>query len=88
MLDSRTATTPATDEALRNLQAAVEHDPTLIEAYFLIGRLNMLPLEGADPKRFRGDDLIELLDDDPSQKSEALRMRSRCRQRLRQRWPI
>ena len=67
------------DEALRNLQAAVEHDPTLIEAYFLIGRLNMLPLEGADPKAVleATTQLIELLDDDPSQKSEALWMRSR-----------
>lgn len=67
------------DEALRNLQAAVEHDPTLIEAYFLIGRLNMLPLEGADPKAVleATTQVIELLDDDPSQKSEALWMRSR-----------
>ncbi len=67
------------DEALRNLQAAVEHDPTLIEAYFLIGRLNMLPLEGADPKAVleATTQAIELLDDDPSQKSEALWMRSR-----------
>ena len=67
------------DEALRNLQSAVEHDPTLIEAYFLIGRLNMLPLEGADPKAVleATTQVIELLDDDPSQKSEALWMRSR-----------
>ena len=67
------------DEALQSLSQAIEHDPTLIEAHFLIARLNMLPLPGGDPKAIleATTKLIELLDEDPAQKSEALWMRSR-----------
>ncbi|MCH1494499.1 MAG: tetratricopeptide repeat protein [Rubripirellula sp.] len=67
------------DEALESLSTAIEHDPSLIEAYFLIARLNMLPLPGGDPKAVleATTKVIELLEDDPAQKSEALWMRAR-----------
>ena len=67
------------DEALESLATAIEHDPSLIEAYFLIARLNMLPLPGGDPKAVleATTKVIELLEDDPAQKSEALWMRAR-----------
>ena len=67
------------DQALESLSAAIEHDPTLIEAYLLIARLNMLPIPGGDPKAVleATTKLIELLEDDPAQKSEALWMRAR-----------
>ena len=66
------------DEALRELAKAVEHDPTLVEAYLLIARLNMLPLPGGDQKSVldASAKAIELLKDDPLQQSEAYWMRS------------
>jgi tetratricopeptide (TPR) repeat protein len=68
------------DEALAGLEQAIEYDPSLIEAYFLIARLNMLPLPGGDPESVLKvtTKVIELLDDDPMQKSEALWMRARA----------
>lgn len=67
------------DQALDSLEQAVEFDPSLVEAYILIARLNMLPIAGADPKAVlsAATKAIELLEDDPSQQSEAYWMRAR-----------
>ena len=67
------------DEALTSLEQAIEYDPSLIEAYILVARLNMLPIPGGDSDAVlrTTTKVIELLEDDPKQKSEALWMRSR-----------
>lgn len=64
------------DEALRSLEKAVDNDPTLVEAYLLIARLNLLP--GGDPEAITGatTKAIELLEDDPIEQSAAYLLRA------------
>ncbi len=64
------------DEALRGLEQAVKNDPTLVEAWFLIARLNLLP--GGDPEAIAEATTraIELLEDDPVEQSAAYVLRA------------
>ncbi|TWU60116.1 tetratricopeptide repeat protein [Rubripirellula tenax] len=64
------------DEAIIVLKQAVKYDPTLVEAFLLIARLNLLP--GGDRGQITEatTNAIALLDDDPKEKSAALVLRA------------
>ncbi|MEO1530233.1 MAG: tetratricopeptide repeat protein, partial [Planctomycetota bacterium] len=64
------------DEALRTLEQAVANDPELVEGYLLIARLNMLP--GGDKQAITNatSKAIEILGDDPVERSAALVLRA------------
>ncbi|MEL6109502.1 MAG: hypothetical protein AAFU85_26125, partial [Planctomycetota bacterium] len=64
------------DEALKTLEQAVANDPELVEGYLLIARLNMLP--GGDKESITDatSKAIEILDDDPVERSAALVLRA------------
>jgi tetratricopeptide (TPR) repeat protein len=64
------------DEALRTLDEAVANDSSLVEAYLLIARLNMLP--GGDKQAITEatTKAIEILDDNPVERSAALVLRA------------
>jgi tetratricopeptide (TPR) repeat protein len=64
------------DETLRSLAEAVSNDPTLIEAHLLIARLNLLPGGDVAAVKEATTLAIELLDDDPAEKSSALVLRA------------
>ena len=64
------------DETLRSLEEAVSNDPTLIEAHLLIARLNLLPGGDVAAVKEATTLAIELLDDDPAEKSSALVLRA------------
>ncbi len=64
------------DEALRNLEQAVKNDPTLVEAYLLIARLNLLPNGDPDAIADATTKAIELLEDDPVEQSAAYVLRA------------
>lgn len=64
------------DEALDALDRAVEYDPTLVEAYLMIARLNLLPGGDRDAIREATSRAIELLDDDPVEQSSAYVLRA------------
>lgn len=64
------------NEALRALEEAVEHDPTLVEAHLLIARLNLLPEGDKEAIAEATTQAIELLEDDPQQQSEAYMLRA------------
>jgi len=64
------------DEALRALDEAVTHDPTLVEAYLLIARLNMLPGGDKDAIIEATTQAIALLKDDPAEQSAAYVLRA------------
>ncbi len=64
------------DEALQGLEEAVKHDPTLVEAYLLIARLNMLPGGDKDAITEATTHAIELLNDDPVEQSAAYVLRA------------
>ncbi|MEO1614541.1 MAG: tetratricopeptide repeat protein [Planctomycetota bacterium] len=64
------------DEALRVLDQAVEYDPGLVEAYILIARLNMLPGGDKDAISEATSKAIELLEDNPVERSAALALRA------------
>lgn len=63
-------------EALRTLEQAVTNDPELVEGYLLIARLNML--RGGDKQAIieATSNAIEILDDDPVERSAALVLRA------------
>ena len=67
------------DEALRSLEEAVTHDPTLVEAYLLIARLNLLPGGDKDAIYEATTQAIELLQDDPAEQSAAYVLRALTR---------
>jgi tetratricopeptide (TPR) repeat protein len=64
------------DEALESLELAVKHDDTLVEAYLLIARFNMLP--GGDRSKVTGaaTKAIDLLADRPTEQSAAYLLRA------------
>ncbi|MEM0925341.1 MAG: tetratricopeptide repeat protein, partial [Planctomycetota bacterium] len=64
------------DEALRVLAVAVESDPELVEAYLLIARLNLLPGGDKDAVLEATSSAIELLEDNPVERSAALAIRA------------
>ncbi len=64
------------DKALRTLKKAVENDDTLIEAYMLIARLNLLTGGDRDAITQATTKAIELLEDDPVQQSAAYILRA------------
>ena len=64
------------DETLRSLEEAIGNDPTLIEAHLLIARLNLLPGGDVAAVKEATSRAIELLDDDPAEKSAALVLRA------------
>ncbi len=64
------------DEALRTLRKAIENDPTLVEGYMLIARLNLLPGGNKDAITEATSKAIELLEDDPTQLSAAYILRA------------
>jgi tetratricopeptide (TPR) repeat protein len=64
------------DETLRSLEEAVSNDPTLIEAHLLIARLNLLPGGDVAAVKEATTRAIELLDEDPAEKSAALVLRA------------
>lgn len=66
-------------EAMDGLRQAVENDPTLVEAFLLIARLNLLP--GGDKNEITEatSRAIELLDDDPRDQSAAYVLRALTR---------
>lgn len=64
------------DETLRSLEEAVSNDPTLIEAHLLIARLNLLPGGDVATVKEATTRAIELLDEDPAEKSSALVLRA------------
>mgnify|MGYP001826302754 FL=1 len=67
------------DEALQGLQEAVEYDSTLVEAYLLIARLNLLPGGDKDAITEATTRAIELLKDDPVEQSAAYVLRAMTR---------
>ncbi len=64
------------DEVLEGLEDAVKNDPTLVEAYLLIARLNLLPGGDKDAITEATTKAIELLKDDPTEQSAALVLRA------------
>lgn len=64
------------DEALRTLDEALDNDPELVEAYLLVARLNMLP--GGDKAAITEatTHAIEILSDNPVERSAALVLRA------------
>lgn len=67
------------DQALDALNRAVENDPTLVKAYLLIARLNLLPNGDKGKIVEAATKAIELLDDDPSERSKVLVLRALAR---------
>ncbi len=63
-------------KALESLRSAIESDPSLVEAYMLIGRLNLLPEGDAEEVRKAATKAIELLADDPAEQSDAYLLRA------------
>ena len=70
------------NEALRTLENAVENDPTLVEAYLLIARLNLLPEGDQDAIAEATSKAIELLGDDPQQQSAAYVLRALVQEKI------
>ena len=64
------------DKALDALDEAVANDPSLVEAYLLIARLNLLPGGDKAAITFATSKAIELLEDDPVEQSSALVLRA------------
>ncbi len=64
------------DEVLENLEEAVKNDPTLVEAYLLIARLNLLPGGDRSAITQATTKAIELLKDDPAEQSAAYVLRA------------
>ena len=64
------------DEALDGLNEAVKNDPTLVEAFLLIARLNLLSGGDKDAITEATSRAIELLEDDPVEQSAALVLRA------------
>ncbi len=64
------------DEALESLEAAVSHDDSLVEAYLLIARFNMLPGGDRDAVTEAATKAIELLADNPTEQSNAYLLRA------------
>jgi tetratricopeptide (TPR) repeat protein len=65
------------DEAIRTLEEALSNDPELVEALLLIARLNLI-LPGGDKEAIKDSTTkaIELLADNPAQRSKAYVLRS------------
>jgi len=63
-------------QALESLKSALENDPGLVEAYMLIGRLNLLPEGDAEEVRKAATKAIELLADNPAEQSDAYLLRA------------
>ncbi|QDT05828.1 tetratricopeptide repeat protein [Rubripirellula lacrimiformis] len=68
------------EEAILVLKQAVDYDPTLVEAYLLIARLNLLPGGSREEITEATSKAIELLDDNPREKSAALVLRALTQQ--------
>ncbi|MGB7342649.1 MAG: tetratricopeptide repeat protein [Pirellulaceae bacterium] len=64
------------DEALETLEQSVKHDDTLVEAYLLIARFNMLPGGDRDKVVSAATKAIELLVDQPNEQSSAYLLRA------------
>src|SRR6056297_3049299 len=64
------------DEALRTLEEAVANDPSLVEAYLLVARLNMPPCGDKQANTEATTKAVEILDDNPVQRSAALVLRA------------
>ncbi len=64
------------DEVLQSLDEAVMNDPTLVEAYLLIARLNLLPGGDKSAITHATTKAIELLKDDPAEQSAAYVLRA------------
>jgi len=63
-------------KALASLKSALENDPGLVEAYMLIGRLNLLPDGDSQAVRNAATKAIELLADNPVEQSDAYLLRA------------
>jgi tetratricopeptide (TPR) repeat protein len=63
-------------QALDSLESALKNDPELVEAYMLIGRLNLLPEGDAEAVRKAATKAIELLKDNPADQSDAYLLRA------------
>lgn len=63
-------------EAMESLKSAVENDPELVEAYMLIGRLNLLPEGDSQEVVKAATKAIELLKDNPVEQSDAYLLRA------------
>lgn len=63
-------------QAIDSLKAAIENDPELVEAYMLIGRLNLLPEGDAEEVRKAATKAIELLEGSPVEQSDAYLLRA------------
>lgn len=64
------------DKALAALDEAVENDPSLVEAYLMLARLNLLPGGEKSAVTDATTKAIELLKDDPVEQSAALVLRA------------
>ncbi|MFK8110766.1 MAG: tetratricopeptide repeat protein [Rubripirellula sp.] len=64
------------EEAMDGLREAVKNDPTLVEAYLLIARLNLLPGGSKDEITQATSRAIELLEEDPREQSAAYVLRA------------
>jgi len=63
-------------QAITSLRAAIENDPELVEAYMLIGRLNLLPEGDGEDVRSAATKAIELLEGNPAEQSDAYLLRA------------
>ncbi len=63
-------------QAMESLRSAISNDPDLVEAYMLIGRLNLLPEGDAEEVRKAATKAIELLADNPAEQSDAYLLRA------------
>ena len=64
------------DKALAALEEAVENDPTLVEAFLMMARLNLLPGGSKEAVATATTKAIDLLKDDPVEQSAALVLRA------------
>ncbi|MCC9657871.1 tetratricopeptide repeat protein [Rhodopirellula sp. JC737] len=64
------------DEAIRVLEQAIINDPALAEAHMMIARLNLLPDGDKDRIAEATSAAIELLEDDPKERSTAYLLRA------------
>ncbi len=64
------------NDALESLNDAVKYDPTLVEAYLMIARLNMLPEGDVAAIKEATTKAIELLKDEPVEQSAAYVLRA------------
>ncbi|MDB4644786.1 tetratricopeptide repeat protein [Rubripirellula sp.] len=64
------------DKALAALEEAVANDPSLVEAFLMMARLNLLPGGEKDAVAEATSKAIELLKDDPIEQSAALVLRA------------